>query len=174
MFLVKTMTVFTSKKKYRYSIQITLFHWLSGCFFYQFLIVLFVSITFLMVGILKEQNVNKTMLYEFPLLHAKQKYLIKFLKNVEIDIISSSSFSFLQTLAPVCTTSHCQGVCKPLSNGGLLCETNGELPVMNKKYFRMLFLVCIQTSTPYYMLRLTDDINQILNAKQTWIKRFQM
>lgn len=53
----------------------------------------------------------------------------------------------------------------PLSNGGLLCETNGELPVMNKKYFRMLFLVCIQTTTPYYMLRLTDDINQILNAK---------
>lgn len=92
---------------------------------------------------------------------------LNFKKNVEIDIISSSSLSFLQTLAPVCTTSHCQGVCKPLSNGGLLCETNGELhvPVMNKKYFRMLFLVCIQTTTPYYMLRLTDDINQILNAK---------
>lgn len=95
MFLVKTMTVFTSKKKYRYSIQITLFHWLSGCFFfYQFLILCLFQLHFLMVGILKEQNVNKTMLYEFPLLHAKQKYLIKFQKNVEIDIISSSSLSF--------------------------------------------------------------------------------
>lgn len=48
----------------------------------------------------------------------------------KIDTIGS--IFCLQTLAPVCSTSHCQGVCKPVSHGGLLCETNGEFAITKK------------------------------------------